>query len=144
MSETLEKQLTDFKHACREAGLRLTHQRLEVYREVALATDHPTAEALYQRLHDAFPMMSLDTIYRTLTTFVKHGLIKKVDTIESLARFEVTDKQHHHLICSRCREIMDFQWTTIDDTPLPIETASWGRVDNKNVVVYGVCNKCLS
>lgn len=132
-----------FEKACRDAGLRLTHQRLEIYRQLATSTDHPSAETLHQRLRRDNPTLSLDTVYRTLAVFAHHGIINKVETVESQSRFEAKRMRHHHLICSRCKEIIDFQWHHIDEAPLPEETRSWGRIDNKNVVIYGVCNKCL-
>jgi Fur family transcriptional regulator, peroxide stress response regulator len=139
----LEENFKGFESACRSAGLRLTHQRLEVYRELAKSPDHPSAEILHQRLRCTIPTLSLDTVYRTLATLASHGLINKVDTIESQARFEATMIRHHHLICSKCKAIMDFQWHSIDATPLPEEINGWGRIDHKNVVVYGICKKCL-
>jgi Fur family peroxide stress response transcriptional regulator len=38
---------------------------------------------------------------------------------------------------------MDFRWQLVDEATLPEEIHKWGRIDNKNVVVYGVCGKCL-
>jgi len=142
-TRSLQVNFKAFESACRNAGLRLTHQRLEIYRELAMSTDHPSAEILHQRLRRKIPTISLDTVYRTLTTLAGHGLINKVGTIESQARFEATILRHHHLICSRCKEIIDFQWQFIDTAPLPEEIREWGRIDDKNVVVYGICNKCL-
>jgi Fur family peroxide stress response transcriptional regulator len=142
-TRSLQENFKAFESACRDAGLRLTHQRLEIYRELALSMDHPTAEILHQRLRRKIPTISLDTVYRTLTTFAGHRLINKVGTIESQARFEATILRHHHLICSRCKEIIDFQWQFIDTAPLPEEIRGWGRIDDKNVVVYGICSKCL-
>jgi len=144
MMLSIAEQLVVFERACRKAGLRLTHQRLEIYRELALSSDHPSAETLHKRLRGRFPTISLDTVYRTLATFANHGLINKVDTVESQGRFEVTYMRHHHLICSQCKEIIDFQWDVIDTISLPEKISAWGRIDNKNVVVYGVCKKCLS
>jgi Fur family transcriptional regulator, peroxide stress response regulator len=141
--QVVQKNFEEFADACKKAGLRLTHQRLEVYRELAQSTDHPSAENLHQRLRRKIPTISLDTVYRTLATLAGHGLINKVDTIESQARFEATIERHHHLICSTCKEIIDFQWRSIDVAPLPEEIKGWGRIDNKNVVVYGICSKCL-
>jgi len=142
-TEMIQKQLAGFESACRDAGLRLTHQRLEIYRELAMAGDHPSAELLHQRLRKKIRTISLDTVYRTLATFESHGLISKVDTVESQARFEATGMRHHHLICRKCKEIIDFQWQQIDDASLPEEIGKWGRIDNKNLVVSGVCSKCL-
>lgn len=87
--------------------------------------------------------MSLDTVYRTLATFAEQGLIHKVETAESQGRYEVRQACHHHLICSRCKEIIDFEWPFFDQACLPEKLASWGSIENRNAVVYGLCSKCL-
>ncbi|MCD6580805.1 MAG: transcriptional repressor [Desulfuromusa sp.] len=143
MKPIIKNQLDVFAEACREKDLRLTPQRLEIFKELAQATDHPTAETLHQRLIQGMPTLSLDTVYRTLGTFAKLDLINKVETSESQAHFEVSQVQHHHLICRKCKEIIDFQWQHIDNASLPEEVHSWGRIDRKNIVVYGTCHKCL-
>ena len=135
--------LRALREACRISGMRLTPQRLEVYRELARSEDHPSAEELHQRLLERMPSLSLDTVYRTLATFARHGLIHKLDTAESQGRFEVADDTHHHLVCSRCKEIMDFHWPGFDQSGVPEEIAHWGRIERKNAVIYGICNKCL-
>lgn len=143
MNRSLDHHLQAFETMCRDARLRLTHQRIEVFRELLTATDHPSAETLHQRLRSRFPTLSLDTVYRTLATLAHHGMINKVETIESQARYEVVLDRHHHLICSQCNEIIDFRWDLIDKARLPEELQGWGRIDITNVVVQGICNKCL-
>ncbi|MCD6272603.1 MAG: transcriptional repressor [Deltaproteobacteria bacterium] len=141
--QSIQKKLDNFKHACKNAGLKLTHQRLEIYRELAMASDHPAAETIHKRLKERMPTISLDTIYRTLMTLENHGLIRKVQTVESQARYEAEMIQHHHLICDKCKKIMDFQWKTFDESTLPDEISAWGRIQYKNVVLHGICDKCL-
>ncbi|MDY0268234.1 Fur family transcriptional regulator [Trichloromonas sp.] len=137
------EKLAALEEALKAAGLRLTHQRLEIYRELLAATDHPSAECLYQRLRRRIPTLSLDTVYRTLATLAAHGLINRVETLESQARFEATSGRHHHLICRKCGKIADFQWPDIDSAALPQEISEWGRIDLKNVVIHGICRTCL-
>lgn len=137
------KMMDDFSGACRKAGLKLTHQRYKIYMELLKSTDHPAAEALHKRLLLKIPTISLDTVYRTLATLEQHGLISRVQTVESHARFEVRLKHHHHLICSVCNDVMDFQWENFDSSSLPKNISDWGSVRNKHAVIYGVCNKCL-
>lgn len=143
----IEKMQTDkistFQQLCREKGLRVTPQRIEIFRALAASDDHPTAEKLHQRLVESLPTLSLDTVYRTLGTFSALGLINKVETIESQAHFEVSHAHHHHLICERCKKIIDFEWPQLDDTDLPHETQSLGRFDKKSLIVYGICRHCL-
>jgi Fur family transcriptional regulator, peroxide stress response regulator len=131
-----------FETACRETGLRLTPQRLEIFRELSTATDHPSAETIHKRLLKKFPTISLDTVYRTLATFAQQGLIDKVETAESQGRFEVRLTRHQHLICRSCKEIMDFTWPSFEQAHLPEEIAAWGHIEKKSAVVYGVCRKC--
>lgn len=140
----LEHKLRDFEQACRNIGLKLTHQRLEIFRELAVACDHPSAETLYKRLQKKMPTLSLDTVYRTLATLEKHRLITKVETVESQARFEADMDRHHHAICRQCGAITDFNWNSFDTAQLPEEISGWGKVDKKNITLHGICGKCAS
>lgn len=131
-----------FEEACRAANLKLTHQRLEIYHELAKATDHPTAEALHKRLLKTLPTLSLDTVYRTLATFEQHHLVKKVETVDSQGHFEAQMQPHHHVICDTCKEIMDFQWNAFDSRDVPDQIRQWGAMKNITVTIYGTCRKC--
>ncbi len=140
----IEAKLAAFEQACRDAGLKLTHQRLEIYRELTRSTDHPSAETLYKRLQRQMPTLSLDTVYRTLATFEDRDLIARVETVESQARFEVQLERHHHFICDRCHSIIDFVWEKFDEgCARPTDLERLGRISSKNVIVRGVCNTCL-
>jgi Fur family transcriptional regulator, peroxide stress response regulator len=139
----IEERLAAFENACRRRGLRLTPQRLDIFRALVEAADHPTAEQLHQRLLRKMPTLSLDTVYRTLGILIRHGLVIKVETVESQARFEVQEGPHHHLICHICREIIDFDWPLIDAFELPEKVKFWGEINRKSVTIYGVCGKCL-
>jgi Fur family transcriptional regulator, peroxide stress response regulator len=134
--------LTQFETACRSAGLKRTHQRMEIFTELARASDHPSPETLYRRLTPRIPAMSLDTIYRTLRTLERSGLARKVETFQSQVRFEAIQPPHHHLICRECQEISDFPWASFDTVQLPKAVDSWGIVERKSVVLTGICSKC--
>jgi Fur family peroxide stress response transcriptional regulator len=141
--KTIHEKLAEFGRYCRSAGLRLTYQRQEIYRELAEFPDHPSAETLYQRLRSRIPTLSLDTVYRTLATFAERGLINKVETVENQARFEAAIGRHHHLMCTKCKEIIDFDWPVVDEATLPADLKSWGRIDTRSAVLYGICSKCM-
>ncbi|SEA57596.1 Fur family transcriptional regulator, peroxide stress response regulator [Desulfuromusa kysingii] len=143
MDLILSKRLELFTRTCREKDLRITPQRLEIFKQLALAVDHPSAEKLHQRLLERMPTLSLDTVYRTLGTFLELGLISKVETVESQAHFEVAEMQHHHLICQKCKKIIDFEWKQVDEADLPDEIQLFGNFKRKSVVVYGTCRECM-
>ncbi len=141
MNPRIDRQIR-FEAVCRDAGLKLTPQRMEIYVELANASDHPSPEMLHRRLHPLMPALSLDTVYRTLKTLEHYGLAQKVDTFQSQVRYEAVQPLHHHLICRECQEIRDFPWTSFDSVKLPKEANSWGVVERKSVVLTGLCRKC--
>jgi len=143
-TKSIHEKLRDFEDACRKENLKITHQRLEIFRELAKALDHPSAETLYKRLQKKLPTLSLDTIYRTLATFEENGLISRLETVKSQARFEAEMSEHHHLICSKCGKITDFEWPSFRGVDLPDEIVHWGSINKKNAILRGICNQCSS
>ncbi len=143
MNDT-QQVMAHFEATCRAHGLKLTHQRMEIYRMLLQSTEHPSAETLHKQLATRLPTLSLDTVYRTLATFEELGLVKRVETMSSQARFEAVIDQHHHFFCDQCGKLIDFHWHLFDSMGLPESLQTVGRIRNKNVVVHGVCDQCLS
>jgi Fur family transcriptional regulator, peroxide stress response regulator len=141
-SASLKEKMAWFSEECRRAGLKLTHQRLEIYRELASAGDHPSVETVYQRIRNRIPTISLDTVYRTLAHFEELGFVSKVHTIQNQAHYDAVREQHHHLICERCGNIMDFKWEALDNTPVPDTVTAWGKIHGTRVTLQGVCADC--
>jgi Fur family peroxide stress response transcriptional regulator len=139
-----QQQLHHFEQICKSAGLKLTHQRLEIYRELLEAQDHPSAESLHKRLDARLPSLSLDTVYRTLTTFEKIHLVHRLETRESQARFEALTLRHHHFLCDQCGQVIDFSWPAFDAVELPQSLAEIGAIQRTSVAIYGKCAACLA
>jgi len=138
-----KKDVKAFEKICRDNGLKLTHQRIEIFRALASSAEHPSAERIYKRLLPNFATISLDTVYRTLLTFEKLGLVSRVQALDDRGRFDANLAPHHHIICTKCKNIMDFYWPTFDEIQLPLETKRWGRIKFKQVELRGVCDSCL-
>lgn len=141
-TKNFQPQLQRFEQICKGAGLKVTHQRLEIYRELLSAHDHPSAEAIYKRLEKRLPSLSLDTVYRTLATFEQLKLVYRIETVESQARYEAFTARHHHFLCKTCSQVFDFNWQHFDTMQLPDDLNTIGAVDHANVVVHGTCAAC--
>jgi len=135
--------LPQFREMCAKAGIRATHQRLEVLREIVCATDHPTVDDVYRRVRKRVPSISLDTVYRTLATFEKHDVVRRLQVLEDPVRYDGRGTRHHHLVCTRCGCITDLEWPAFDGVGLPRAAARWGTVKTKQVQLEGLCAKCL-
>ena len=138
-----KKQLRTFEDICRKEGLKITHQRLEIFKELLNSNDHPTVEKLYHRLQPKLPTISLDTVYRTLTTLELHGFVARVETGESQARFEGKMEEHHHAICKKCGKITDFFWKFPAEAVIPDEILKWGKISKKSITLHGLCRQCM-
>lgn len=136
------EELDLFRTVCKERGIKVTPQRLEIFREIMRAHDHPSADDIYSRVKDRLPSISLDTVYRTLSTFESCGLISRVQFLEDKTRFDPNRRNHHHMFCTVCKGLRDFYWVDFDNAEFPSEILQWGRPQTRHVQVRGVCSKC--
>jgi Fur family peroxide stress response transcriptional regulator len=136
--------LERFKDACREHGLKLTHQRIAIYEALARDPGHPSAERLHERLRARFPSLSLTTIYRTLETFESIGIISKANPIHAAARFDANRDRHHHVVCSRCQRVEDFYEPALDALAAPPSLSRRYRGLRGEVVFVGLCDRCAA
>jgi Fur family peroxide stress response transcriptional regulator len=133
------EQLVD---ACRAEGLKVTHQRTEVFRELARTEEHPDADTIWERVRRRVPAISRDTVYRTLTLLEQQGLIRKVDPLHDRARFDANMDSHHHFVCTECGMVRDFHSDELDAFEPPEEVSGWGEVRFVQVQLRGVCARC--
>lgn len=134
--------MAHFQRVCREAGTKLTPQRIEIFREVAETGDHPDAETIYRRVRDRMPSVSLDTIYRTLWLLVDLGMIQTLGAGRERARFDANLDKHHHFVCVKCGLTRDFYSRDFDQLALPASLREIGRVDATHVEARGICLDC--
>uniref|UniRef100_I2Q395 Fe2+/Zn2+ uptake regulation protein n=1 Tax=Desulfovibrio sp. U5L TaxID=596152 RepID=I2Q395_9BACT len=135
--------ISSLKELFAEHGLKFTNQRYLVYRTMAEARDHPSAETVWRRVRGEAPAISLDTVYRTLAAFEARGLVARVPGGGDEGRFDGDATPHHHLVCLSCGAIEDFSMPGAGLADLPPEVSAWGRVRDAQVLVRGVCRRCL-
>jgi Fur family transcriptional regulator, peroxide stress response regulator len=140
---SLEEEFEIFRTVCKERGIKVTPQRLEIFRAVIGAQYHPSAEDVYNCVKDRQPNISLDTVYRTLATFEACGIVSRVQLSEDKTRFDPNRNLHHHIFCTVCKSITDFCWTNFDNVELPPEVPEWGCPKTRHVQIRGICSQCL-
>lgn len=139
----LEQRIEHFTETLRSAGVKLTHQRLEIYKEIASSEDHPDAETVYQAVRQRLPMVSLDTVYRTMKLLSDLELISTLGPRHEAVRFDANLQQHHHFHCVRCGLVRDFESKDLDAVPIPDVARAFGDIETVQIDIRGVCKSCL-
>lgn len=98
-----------------ENGLKVTPQRIAVLEVVLSLENHPDADTVIDYIRLNYPHVSIGTVYQTLTTFVKKGIITKVKTEHEHMRYDPVKENHHHLYCSESERIEDYFDKDLDD-----------------------------
>lgn len=141
--ESIERRVSHFQAVAAAAGLKLTHQRIEIFREVAGRLDHPDAESVYRAVKPRVPTISLDTVYRTLRVLVDLGLLGTLGSRQDSLRFDSNTAPHHHYICVRCGTAKDFFSGDFDTLAAPETVTGFGSVLSRHVEIRGICEACL-
>ena len=140
--EELERRLGHFEDACRKVGVKRTHQRMEIFRELAASETHPDAETIYKAVRKRVHGISLDTVYRTLWRLRDLGVINTVGLPSDTIRFDAFMGPHHHYVCVECGLIRDFESSELDNLTVPEQVSEFGGVEAMRIEVRGVCRRC--
>ena len=136
--------LTSFRQRCQEHGLKVTPKRVLIYEQLINSLDHPSPEALFRRIREKAPRISLDTVYRTLATFHDMGLVDMVEGFALTKRFDPNQDNHHHARCIRCQAILDFESPDYDHLKIPASIRKAFNVQRVRVTIEGLCQNCQS
>lgn len=129
-----------------DAGLlqtkyRLTKQRAAILRALDGAA-HLSAETILERVREELPGVSLGTIYRTLDILRELGLVQVFSHAGSAARFEAVLEKHHHLLCTKCGQLVNITAPGLADLAAAIgSTRGFSEIDCV-LTVTGLCPSC--
>jgi Fe2+ or Zn2+ uptake regulation protein len=131
-----------FARRCRAEGVRVTAQRLAVYRALAEDPSHPTADAIYRRLRGVMPSLSPATVYRVLESLERDGLLRRVSTTGGAGRFDANLAPHQHLICRVCGRMTDVRAPTVEVGRVAARARPRFVVEDVDVRIVGRCETC--
>ena len=126
----------------REAGLSLTHQRVVIYGELLNLRSHPSPEAIYERVREQIPSISLGTVYKNIRAFLDSGLIREVSPHHGTLRLETNLDDHHHLVCTRCKTIVDLEDADLDPVRLRRKLPEGFHLERYKIELHGLCAAC--
>lgn len=135
-----------FDDLCRKHSLAATHQRRVIYETVMSLHGHPSPEVIYEVVRKKIPSISLATVYKNVRTFLESGMLREVSLHHGSLRVEPNESEHHHLVCTRCRQITDIGLNSFPVQPAPMKQRlpRGFHVHRISIDVLGICAACAA
>ncbi len=138
-----ETRLNAMMGKLREYRYRLTPQRLAIIKILAGSEEHPTVENIYERVKRDFPYTSLATIYKTVNLLKNVGEVMELGFVDDSNRYDgIRPFPHAHLICTKCRRIIDPNVTALRELPKELTEKTGYRILNHRLDFFGICPRC--
>ena len=125
-------------------NLKVTPQRLTIYNYLYNNQTHPSAETIYNDIKSDNHTISLATVYKTLKSLKDAYLIKEINIGEDSFRYDANIDSHSHIICKKCKKILDYYH---DENILKllkneIQKYSNFEIETEQTYFYGLCDCC--
>lgn len=131
----------------KEAGYKLTPQRqATIETMIKNKSELLTAEEIFMAVNNMNPAIGLATVYRTLDILDKLEIVKKVQFLDGLTRYDLILTKHqaqpYYLICLECKKVKEVKEEILLETQQLIEANFEFKVHTREVKFHGVCKLC--
>ena len=116
-------------------GIQPSAHRVAVAQYVLTTEDHPSADRVWARVRERFPMISRATVYNTLNLFVEKALLRELHLSPESVVFDPNMERHHHLIDQDTGSIHDVPWNQVE--VCNIERLPEYEISDYQVVMHG-------
>jgi Fur family transcriptional regulator, ferric uptake regulator len=108
-----------------------------------------TAHEIEDALRAGSPRaVSRASIYRILDELERAGLVARVETGQSMVRYERAHhsaaEHHHHLVCDSCGVVIPFSDTALERAIDELSKRVPLTVSEHEIVLHGACRECTS
>jgi len=133
---------TRHEQSLRDAGLRVTQQRVAVL-DAVRRLPHADTDSLIGEVRRQLGEVSHQAVYDVLRALTEAGLVRKIQPLGTVARYESrVGDNHHHAVCRSCGAIVDVD-CAVGHTPCLTPAASHGfELDEAEVIYWGLCPSC--
>jgi Fur family transcriptional regulator, ferric uptake regulator len=143
MSDKSSGRLKELSTQILGRGFRLTGARKSVLASLVNCDGHVTADQLAELVNAEDRRVGRMTVYRTLDLLLKLGLIRRTYQGSGAAHYVLMDEgHHHHLICSECDRIIEFDVCTLPELGGALSREYNFEIEGHLLEVYGRCQDC--
>ena len=140
----LDSALPRLAERLRRTAHKLTAPRQAILRILRLSHHPLTIKQIFNSL--AKGDCDLATVYRSIHLLERMGMVKRFHFDDGVARFELLeegdDGHHHHLVCTRCAEVVEIQECFTGQVEEKIAAASGFTSVTHKLEFFGICPDC--
>lgn len=139
-----EGHMNDCIIGLRDKNLKVTPQRLAIYKYLLGTTSHPTAQEIYSEIKIQFPSISFATVYKTLNILRDANLVLEFNVGGDCFRYDANVAPHPHFICRCCEQVSDLEVpSSVSLIGEFLADANKGYViEHTDMYLYGICRDC--
>jgi len=130
----------------RGRGLRVTGQRRVLAELLDGAREHLDADAVLRLAQQKDPTIHRATVYRTLGTLKRLGLVDELDLMHVSGErhyYEVRPSAFHiHLVCTACKRVEEPGGVFWEELKKKVEKESGFRPEIVRLEMAGLCARC--
>ncbi|WP_024804890.1 Fur family transcriptional regulator [Nocardia sp. BMG51109] len=133
---------SDFERLIRGTALRVTAPRVAVL-EVVHDNPHSDTDTILGLVRESLGTVSHQAVYDVLRALTEAGLIRRIQPMGSVARYETrVGDNHHHVVCRGCGAIADVDCAVGDAPCLTASNDNGFALDEAEVIYWGRCPDC--
>lgn len=126
----------------RDAGYKITPSRLAVLEVIQERGEHLNPAEILVQARAIHPGIGRATVYRTLELLTQLGIVRPIYVGEEGPTYIRAAGGHHHLVCSRCGLVVEFEQCMADEMAQDLHTRFGFRIDSHLLEFYGLCAAC--
>ncbi|MEM7111190.1 MAG: transcriptional repressor [Chloroflexota bacterium] len=124
-------------------GYRRTVARQAIVATLLESEGHITADDLAEKVRQQAPRVGRMTVYRTLELLCELGVVRPIYQGTGAAHYILmADGSHHHLICNRCHDVIEFDECAADAVMEQVAKQFNFHVSSHLLELHGLCEDC--
>ncbi|GIV78874.1 transcriptional repressor [Litorilinea aerophila] len=126
----------------RAAGYKITPPRLAVLEVIRQEGEHLNPSEILEQARTIHPALGRATVYRTLELLTQLGVVRPIYVGEEGPMYIRAEGGHHHLVCSACGKIIDFEQCMADEMAQELAERFGFQIESHLLEFYGLCADC--
>lgn len=124
------------------SDLGLTKQREVVLQVIRDASEHPTANEVFEESKRLLPTISFATVYNSLRYLKDAGHIAEIQFGNGATRFDRKLTRHDHALCVKCGKLVDMELEIPAELIKIASEFSKFKPESIELTLRGLCPEC--